>query len=198
MLTGQQKQKLVISLYKQGKTIREIAKQVHMSFSDIGGVIKREFGSEKLELSRDAQVLKLFEKGTKPIDIAIKFNISADEVQRLHREYRGLCGMEELNKIYDEHGDEIEPFIQLYKAMKEQGLSTEDIIDAVRYGNDLPILELKYEKAVSDVREIEDRKQDLLSEIQNLEGTIEVSRNVDDFYRSSCGTEKKRDEVTRM
>ena len=78
--------------------------------------------------------------------------------------------MEELNKIYDEHGDEIEPFIQLYKAIKEQGLSTEDIIDAVRYGNDLPILELKYEKAVSDVREIEDRKQDLLSEIQNLEG----------------------------
>ena len=36
----------------------------------------------------------------------------------------------------------------------------------------------KYEKAVSDVREIEDRKQDLLSEIQNLEGTIEVSRNI--------------------
>jgi Mor family transcriptional regulator len=72
------------------KTIREIAKEYHMSFSDIGGVIKQEFGSEKLELSRDAQVLKLFVKGTKPIEIAIKFNISADEVQRLHREYRGL------------------------------------------------------------------------------------------------------------
>ena len=118
-----------------------------MSFSDIGGVIKREFGSEKLEISRDAQVLKLFEKGIRPIDIAIKFNIAADEVQKLHKEYRGLCAMEELNKIYDEHGDEIEPFIQLYKAIKEQGLSTEDIINAVRYGNDLPILELKYEKA---------------------------------------------------
>ena len=92
MLTGRQKQQLVISLYKQGKTIREIAKQVHMSFSDIGAVIKREFGTEKLELSRDAQVLKLFAKGTKPIDVAIKFNISPDEVQRLHREYRSLCG----------------------------------------------------------------------------------------------------------
>ena len=152
MLTGQEKQKLVIDLYKQGKTIREIAKQVHMSFSDIGGVIKREFGSEKLELSRDAQVLKLFAKGTKPIDIAIKFNISADEVQRLHRQYRGLCGMDELNKIYGAVGDEIEPFIQLYKAMKEQGLSTEDIINTVRYGKDLPILELEYEKVNSEVR----------------------------------------------
>ena len=92
MLTGQQKQQLVISLYKQGKTIREIAKQVHMSFSDIGGVIKREFGSEKLEISRDAQVLKLFEKGIRPIDIAIKFNISAGEVQKAtQRISRFMC-----------------------------------------------------------------------------------------------------------
>ncbi len=55
--------------------------------------------------------------------------------------------MDELNKIYDEHGDELEPFIQLYKAMKEQGLSTEDIINTVRYGKDLPILELKVRKS---------------------------------------------------
>ena len=178
LLQRHEKEKLVVELYKQGKTIRETAKEVRMSFSDIGAVIKREFGFEKLELSRDAQVWKLFVKGTKPIDIAIKFNISADEVQRLHRQYRGLCGMDELNKIYGAVGDEIEPFIQLYKAMKHQGLSTEDIINTVRYGKDLPILELKYEKGNSDVMEIEDRKQVLLSEIQTLEATIEVSRNI--------------------
>ena len=168
----------MIDLHKQEKTIREIAKEVHMSFSDIGAIIKREFGSEKLELSRDAQVLKLFAKGTKMIDIAIKFNVSANEVKRLHREYRDLCGMEELNKIYNAHGDEIESFVQLYKAGKEQGLSTEEIINSVRYANDLPILELKYDKVKDEVREIEDRKQNLISEIQNLDDTSEISRNV--------------------
>ena len=85
-------------------------------------------------------------------------------MQRLHRQYRGLCGMDELNKIYGAVGDEIEPFIQLYKTMNEQGLRTEDIINTVRYGKDFPILELKYEKVNSDVMEIEDRKQTLLSE----------------------------------
>ena len=65
----------------------------------------------------------------------------------------------QLNKIYDELGDEIEPFIRLYKAMEEQGIGTEEIINTVRYGNELPILELKYEKVNSDVMEIEDRKQ---------------------------------------
>ena len=41
-----------------------------------------------------------------------------------------------------------------------------------------PFLSSSTKKRISDVREIEDRKQDLLSEIQNLEGTIEVSRNI--------------------
>jgi len=196
LLTRQEKQKLVIDLYEQEKTIREIAKEVRMSFGDIGAIIKREFGSEKLELSRDAQVLKSFEKGTKPIDIAIKFNISADEVQRLYREYRDLSGMHELNKISNALGDEIEPFIQLYKAMREQGISTEEIIKTVRYGNDLPILELKYEKVKDEVREIEDRKQTLLSDIQSLEGNIEVSKNV--ITSMDQVLEQKRKEVKSL
>jgi len=196
LLTRQEKQKLVIDLYEQEKTIREIAKEVRMSFGDIGAIIKREFGSEKLELSRDAQVLKSFEKGTKPIDIAIKFNISVDEVQRLYREYRDLSGMHELNKISNALGDEIEPFIQLYKAMREQGISTEEIIKTVRYGNDLPILELKYEKVKDEVREIEDRKQTLLSDIQSLEGNIEVSKNV--ITSMDQVLEQKRKEVKSL
>ena len=61
----------------------------------------------------------------------------------------------------------------------------------------LPIL-TKYEKANSDVMEMEDRKQTLHSEIQTLEGTIEVSRNVITSINRSIGTEKKRGEVTPM
>lgn len=83
-----------------------------MSFSDIGAIIKREFGQE--DVSKDAQIFKLFEKGTKPVSVAIKFNMSANEVQRLHREYRSLCETNQLNKIYDELGDKIESLVQLY------------------------------------------------------------------------------------
>ena len=41
MLTQKEKETLVIDLYKQGKTIREIAKEVHMSFSRISQIINR-------------------------------------------------------------------------------------------------------------------------------------------------------------
>jgi transposase len=37
----EEREQYVIELYKQGKTIREIAQLVHMSFSSIGTIIKK-------------------------------------------------------------------------------------------------------------------------------------------------------------
>jgi Mor family transcriptional regulator len=41
MLTRQEREQFVIDLYNQGKNIRDIAKEVRMSFRDIGAVVKR-------------------------------------------------------------------------------------------------------------------------------------------------------------
>ena len=40
LLNKFEKEKRVIELHNQGKTIRDIAKEVHMSFKDIGRIIK--------------------------------------------------------------------------------------------------------------------------------------------------------------
>ena len=42
MLTRQEREQTVLDLYNQGKTIREIAKEIRMSFRDIGAVLKKE------------------------------------------------------------------------------------------------------------------------------------------------------------
>ena len=42
MLTRQEREQIVLDLYNQGKTIRDIAKEVRMSFRDIGTVLKKE------------------------------------------------------------------------------------------------------------------------------------------------------------
>ncbi len=44
MLSRTEKEQRVIELYQQGKTIREIAQEVHMSFVDIGSVIRKVTG----------------------------------------------------------------------------------------------------------------------------------------------------------
>jgi transposase len=62
----------VIRLCEEGKNIREIAKEVHMSFGSIGAIIRRVEGhdineikvkQEENNISKAAQALKLFSKG---------------------------------------------------------------------------------------------------------------------------------------
>ena len=65
-----EREEYVIDLYKKGRTIREIAQEVHMSFGSIGDIIKKVRGDDADEsrqeqkdnnnVSRDTQALKLF------------------------------------------------------------------------------------------------------------------------------------------
>jgi hypothetical protein len=47
-LNQHQKKALVIQLYEQGKTRRQIAEVAHMSFKDIANVIKKHIGKCRL------------------------------------------------------------------------------------------------------------------------------------------------------
>jgi hypothetical protein len=100
MLSKTEKEQRVIELYKQGKTIREIAHEVHMSFADIGTIERKVTGLQDddgkskeqqdnnishTNLSKDTQSLALFSKGKKPIEVAIKLDLKADVVDKLCR-----------------------------------------------------------------------------------------------------------------
>jgi transposase len=54
VLTRQERERLVLDLYNQGKTIREIAKEVRMSFRDIGAILNKAV-EEKTEGLKDQQ-----------------------------------------------------------------------------------------------------------------------------------------------
>jgi transposase len=64
LLNRHQKKALVIELYKQGKTRRQIAETVHMSFKDIADIINQYSGVDKLvnkpEKSKDSRAFELF------------------------------------------------------------------------------------------------------------------------------------------
>jgi transposase len=53
ILNKNQKRQLVVELYQQGKTMREIAQQVHMSFKDIATVIRQMDGSDNNEANSE-------------------------------------------------------------------------------------------------------------------------------------------------
>jgi hypothetical protein len=78
-----------------GKSTREIADEVHMSFRDIGSIRRRLFGEteaqtknkEEITLSTDTKVFKMFEQGKTPIEVSIELDLKSDSVARLYREW---------------------------------------------------------------------------------------------------------------
>ena len=59
MLTRQEKERLVIDLYNQGMTIREISKEVRMSFRDIGAILKKASGEKEEKQEKEQSSLFL-------------------------------------------------------------------------------------------------------------------------------------------
>jgi hypothetical protein len=90
-LNRREKEALVIQLYQQGKTMREIAEAAHLSFSDIGAITKRIDGHNNIDIdadtkdlknkSKDAQALYLFSIGKKPIEVAIELDLPPSVVR---------------------------------------------------------------------------------------------------------------------
>jgi Mor family transcriptional regulator len=52
-ITRQERERHVLDLYNQGKTIREIAKEVRMSFRDIGAILNKAVEEKKTEGSKE-------------------------------------------------------------------------------------------------------------------------------------------------
>ena len=88
-----EKEKRVIEMYLAGKTIREISKEVHMSFRDISKIIKAYEKKQSLalkeklkidsshikkKLSKNTQAFKLFHDGKKLTEVAIFLQIPAE------------------------------------------------------------------------------------------------------------------------
>ena len=78
VITKKQKKEMVIKLYEEGKTTKEIAKIVKMSLRDIG-IIIREYNHEpepKPPKSDHSRSFQLFSKGKTPVDVAIIVDLS--------------------------------------------------------------------------------------------------------------------------
>jgi transposase len=74
LLNKHQKKALVIELYNQGKTRRQIAEMVHMSFKDIADIINEITGEDdkrfnKPEKSKDSRAFELFLQDKQSVEV---------------------------------------------------------------------------------------------------------------------------------
>ena len=169
ILNKKEKEELVIKLHQENKTIRQIAEIVHMSFKDIGAIIKRIHGQpddEGIDLSKKSkttQAMYLFKSGKKPIEVAIELDISASEIEDILQEYWVLDQLDELALVYYEIRNDLDLFLKLFHMMKKNKLiNQKDILTVLRYAVfDLPPLESKMRKLTSEIIDLEFKKKDL-------------------------------------
>jgi transposase len=164
MMTRQERERLVLNLYNQGKTIREIAKEVRMSFRDIGVILNKvieekdkelkeeqdNIDSEKnqeQQLSLSTQAYKLFSEGKTPLQVAIALNLGESEATKFYKEYWKLKQLHNLNMVYEEVKGDIAPFLKLHRLSKAAGMSARHVTNLLEIANtDLPDIQRRYER----------------------------------------------------
>jgi DNA-binding CsgD family transcriptional regulator len=84
--TLQQRERLVLNLYNQGKNTPEIAEEARMSFSSIGAILKKA-EEEKEARTKAVSILPglLFSEGKTPLQVAIALNLRNVQVIELYK-----------------------------------------------------------------------------------------------------------------
>ena len=163
-----ERENLVIQLHKEGKTIREIAKEVHMSFRDIGKITKKiNKGSNTNTVYSDA--LKLFLDGKTPLEVATTLKISAKKALNIYRDYLKLQGKHKLVLMYDTLGDDIFAFFELFKILKENNLTHKQVVIAVKYAQYLPFIKNRIAQLRNEINKLESRRNQLYYDLLRLQ-----------------------------
>lgn len=178
LLSRKEKEKLVISLAKEGKTTREIAKIVHMSLKHIGKILRKITGdedpkveSEKLKRQRNlsdyAKAFQLFMQDKSLPEIVVSLDIDVQTAQAYYRDYLRSMNMKNLVGIYNEIGPDLPIFLYLYRQVNKEGLNKQEIADLIQNQRKFVDLKKSVELLYNHITYLEKEKEELNEHIKN-------------------------------
>jgi hypothetical protein len=198
-----EKEELVVKLHQENKTIRQIAEIVHMSFKDIGTIIRRTDGinrdnTDLSNKSKATRALYLFKTGKKPIDVAIELDLPSTEVEELQQEYWALNQLYELAFVYNEIRNYLQLFLKLFHSLKEHKLLSEKHIgNLLKYATlDLPYLTNEIQRLRNDVLDLEYKKKDLKDTLTLWNAQLSDLGKTIMHYQSAI--DSKKQQLVRM
>ncbi|MGB6528868.1 MAG: hypothetical protein WBF33_12240, partial [Candidatus Nitrosopolaris sp.] len=134
-MSREEKEEYVIRLYKENRSIREIAKLMHMSFRDIGAIINRLKSQKEREKgyitdeeeidtepkSKISQAFKLLSEGKSPVDVVIALDLPPDELREMYRQFLELKNMHTLVEVYNEMENYLPSLLELFRIIESRG-----------------------------------------------------------------------------
>ncbi len=208
ILARQERERLVLGLYNQGKTYREISKVTRISPRDIGVIlnkaveekskgIKQQDEAEKnqnreqQQLSLSAQAYKLFSDRKTPLEVAIALNLRESEATKFYKEYWKLKHLHNLNMVYEETKGDIEPFLRLYRLSKAKGMGPKQVVNLLAIANnDLPSIEERLKTLRNDISMLQFQKRIDERNLYQLKNQIASTTKLLNSFRVSCKRER--------
>ena len=174
---------MVIELHKQGKTIREIAKEVRMSFRDISKIIKahdkkiksaqpkkqENHQSNKIKkLSKSSQAYDLFRRGKNQVEVAIELDLEFQKVRNYWTEFCRLKNMKELYNIYIENEFHLDSLFRIYYFMLRNKMSIKDIENVLQIAYDITKLHQTHSNLKAEIEKSEQQIRKNYMVAQNI------------------------------
>ena len=191
-LTRKEKEKMVIDFSRQGMGTREIARELRMSFSSIGAILRKE--SQQMELAQErvkttsesTQAYSLFASGKSSLEVAIELGLEADEAIRHQKEFWKLTQLDRLSLLYDELKGNVWPFLDLCRLSMNAGMDAPKVINFLQIANnELP----RIERVIENFRFVRDN---LELDKQNIRNQIFSLQRILEDYRSAIREETAR------
>lgn len=170
-LSVKQKEKYVIELRKQGKTYRDIAHELKISPREISKILKKanmeieEKERKKLVLSNTAKALRFYKKGKSPTDVAIKLDLSPQEANSLYTDYLSLNKLHHFVERYKVlNKNSLQDLIDNYDYMKENGITKEEIVEAIKISNDYPKIKEEHHNISEELKDLKKQSEFYVSD----------------------------------
>jgi hypothetical protein len=176
LLNKFEKEKRVIELHLEGKTIRDIAKEIHMGFKDIGRIIKtyekqqpalkEKPKSDSLNIqkksSKSSQAFKLFREGKKLTEVAIDLEIPAKKVVKLYCQFLRLERMYEAYEFYKDYEYDIPRLLTINNFIKNNHVNIHNITDILKEAKNILNLEVRISILKYEIAELKQIKNNSL------------------------------------
>lgn len=177
-MNREEKHQLVVKLFNEGKTMREIAKQAHMSFGDIGAIIKKinEESEPKIKKkSQEAQALQVFRKGKNPVDVAITLDLPPSDTAEIYKQFWKLKGLHNLLELFETINHDTSFLTRVNDVVKKYDLTKKDIINIVNFADEYNFLE-------EEIQELREQFNDLLRERHETYDSLHLAKKKLDIY----------------
>jgi hypothetical protein len=179
ILNKQQKEALVIELLNKGYTYPQIAKQAHVSFSEIKRIELMVTGDdkkaedeggekEKKAKSIHCQAFELFLQNKSPVQVAIDLNLETDRAMTFLYDFLRLQNMNKAVTILKENKDQLGPFVKLFEWLRKNNTKGKDIRYAIDNVNNIKALERQKDKLKKEVESIKGERDYLLDNLGDI------------------------------